>query len=447
MPMMPDAASPALAAVKKANELAPHASPAERTYIGAMTKRYSADPKADRALLDKDFSAAMKSVAASQPDDPDAQVFYAESLMDKSPWDYWEPRGKNPHPGLEDIVPTLERVMKRWPNHPGALHLYIHAVEASANPKRGEVAADKLRHLMPGAGHIVHMPGHIYNRIGRYADALQVNLDAEAADEAFAEKSGQHGIYSKMYYIHNLQFGNAAAANDGQGAVAVAQARKALKNVDFSLDRAVPVVELVPPMVLATELRFGKFDDVLAEPAPDAKMHFSVAMYHYARACAFAAKNDLAGAAREQAAFRKFLNDPDFAKFKPFGVPVNEMMALADNLVAGDIARRGHRLNDAVASYGKAVTIYDKLPYTEPPYWDYPVRNTLGAALLEAGNAKEAEDAFRESLKQWPHNGWAEFGLMKALEAQHKTTDAVAAKSAFEKASARADYQPQLAQY
>ena len=447
MPMMQDASAPAVAAVKKAAELAPHASPTEQAYIAAMAKRYSGDPKADRAKLDKDFSAAMKQLAASLPDDPDAQVFYVESLMDKSPWDYWEPGGTKPHPGLEDIVPTLERVMARWPQHPGARHLYIHAVEASADPRRGEAAADQLRHMMPGAGHIVHMPGHIYNRIGRYADALQVNLDAEVADENFAAKSGQNGLYSKMYYIHNMQFGTAAATNDGQGAQAIAQAHKALKHVDLSVAHDVPAVETVTPIAQTTLLRFGKFDEVLTEKAPDAKMHLSSAMYHYARARAFAAKRDVIGAALEQAALKNYINDPELARFEPFGIPAKDMVRLADRLIAGDIARMSGKLDQAIAAYREAAGMQDQLPYTEPPYWYYPVRNTLGAVLLDAGKPAEAEVAFREVLKEWPDNGWALFGLMKAQEAQHKTADTAATKAAFDKAWARADYQPVLAYY
>lgn len=447
MPMMDDAAEPALAAVKKAVALAPRARPAERDYIAAVATRYSSDPKADREQLDKDFAAAMKKLAAKYPDDPDAQVFYAEALMDTTPWDYWEPGALKMHPGLEDLLPTLERVMARWPNHPGALHLYIHAVEASADPKRGEAAADRLRPLMPGAGHIVHMPGHIYNRIGRYNDALKANIDAEAADEAFAAKSGQEGLYTQMYYIHNMQFGTAAATSDGQGAVALAQARKALKNVDLSVADDVPGVETVTPIAQIVLLRFGKYDEVLAEPAPDAKLHLSSAMHHYARARAFVGKRDLASAAREQRALKKFLKDPAFAKFEDFGIPAKEMVALADRLVAGEMARARGKHAVAIAAYREAIAIEDTLPYMEPPYWDYPVRNTLGAALLEAGKAKEAEATFRESLKQWPENGWALFGLVKALEAQNKSADAALAKTAFEKAWARADYRPVLARY
>lgn len=447
MPMMADASAPAVAAVNKAKELVPHASKVEQAYIAAMEKRYSSDPKADRAKLDKDFSAAMKSLAASMPDDPDAQVFYVESLMDKSPWDYWEADGKTPHPGLEDIVPTLERVMARWPQHPGALHLYIHAVEASDDPKRAEIAADKLRGMMPGAGHLVHMPGHIYNRIGRYADALQVNLDAEAADENFAAKSGQHGLYSKMYYIHNMQFGTAAAANDGQGAVAVAQARKALQHVDLSVAKDVPAVETVTHIAQTTLLRFGKFDEALKEPAPDRKMHLSSALYHYARARAFAAKHDVIGVGLEQGALKNYLNDPELARFIPFGIPAKEMVVLADRIITGDVARMNGKIDEAVTAYREAAEIENKLPYTEPPYWDFPVQNTLGAALLDAGKPAEAEMAFRESLKMWPDNGWSLFGLMKALEAQQKTVEAGEAKAAFTKAWARADYQPNMAVY
>ena len=447
MPMMPDAASPAIAAVEKATELALYANSAEQAYIAAIAKRYSSDPNADRAQLDKDFAAAMKGLAASLPDDPDAQTFYVEALMDTSPWNYWEKGGTQMHPGLEDIIPTLERTMARWPDHPGAKHLYIHAVEASADPKRGEAAADALHPMMPGMGHVVHMPGHIYNRIGRYEDALKVNIEAEAADEKFASDSGQHGLYSKMYYIHNMQFGTTAATNDGQSAVAIAQARKALANLDYAAAEHVPMVENATQIAQLTLLRFGKYGDVLSEPMPGANMHLSLAIYHYARARAYVGRDDMIGASGEQAELKKFHNDPVLDRFIPFGVPAKEIVALADKIVEGDIARRNKDWDAAIAAYTAAAAMEDALPYTEPPYWDFPVRNTLGATLLEAGKPAEAEAAFTESLKTWPTNGWALFGLMKAQEAQGKTDEAAATKAAFDTAWARADTTPDLARY
>jgi tetratricopeptide (TPR) repeat protein len=445
--MTDDANAPALAAIRKAKDLAPQASQRERDYIAAIAMRYSGDPKADRVRLDRDFAAAMKALAANYPDDPDAQVFYVEVLMDTSPWNYWEPGGEKMHTGLEDILPVLERVMARWPDHPGALHLYIHAIEASAKPERAEVAADRLRNLVPGAGHLVHMPGHIYNRVGRYADALQVNLDAQAADERFARESGQKGVYAQMYYIHNMQFAAAAATNVGQGAAAVAQARKAVNNVDIGMAHELPGVETVLPIAQLALLRFGKFDAVLAEPAPDAKLKLASALYHYARARAYAAKGDAAGAEREHARLKRYRRENNYEAFADFGIPARDMVAVADKLVEGDRARLQGDVGRAVALYGEAAVIEAGLPYTEPPFWDFPVQNTLGAALLQAGKAAEAEAAFRRALSDWPKNGWSLFGLMRALKAQGKNAEATAVQADFAKAWARADFQPKLRHY
>jgi tetratricopeptide (TPR) repeat protein len=438
MPMMPDANAPAYEAAQKAKALAPKASKAERAYINAIVKRYSNDPKADRATLDKAFAAEMRKVAKAYPNDVDAQVFYAESLMDTSPWNYWQADRRTPKPGLEELQPTLEKVIAAHPDHPGALHLYIHAMELGS-PAKAEAAADRLKDLMPGAGHLVHMPTHIYNRVGRYEDAVTYNQKAAAADEKYFSATSKSGFYAGMYYVHNIHFVWTAATTEGRSKLALEHARKVVANVDPAMAGQMPPLEPFVSVALETLLRFGDWDQVLKEPAPSADLKQATAMWHYARARAYAAKGNLKKAKAEHAELVALVNNPAYEKHKGWGVPAKEMVDLAENIVAGDIAKASDDLKGAISQYREAVVVQDALPYTEPPYWDYPVRQQLGGALLEDGQAAEAEKIYREDLKEWPKNGWSLFGLWKSLEAQGKTQEAAAAKAEFDTAWQRAD--------
>ena len=439
MPMMPDANAPANEAIKNAQSLAAGAGEAEQAYIAALAKRYSADPKADRGALDKAFADAMSGVAKKYPNDLDAQTLYAESLMDTSPWNYWKPDKHTPNAGLEDLVPTLEGVMKRAPNHPGAIHLYIHAVEASESPGRAEAGADRLANLLPGAGHLVHMPTHIYNRIGRYDDGVTWNKKAAKADEAYFSATNDRGMYSAMYYVHNLHFVWTAATNDGRSAVALEYAKHVIDNVQPQMAHDIPGIEVFAPTLLYAQLRFGKWDDVLAASKPDPELHFATAISHYARARAFAAKGDVKNAKAEQAQIRSSFSTEDAKKFDDFGVPGEGMVTIADHVAKADIALAQKALPAAIKELRAAVAAQDVLKYTEPPYWDFPTRQYLGAALLKANQAKEAEKVYRADLKEWPKIGWSLYGLSEALKRQGKKREANEANMAFLDAWQRAD--------
>ncbi len=439
MPMMPDANAPASEAIKNAQNLAAGASEAEQAYIAALAKRYSDDPKADRGALDHAFADAMRGVAKKYPTDLDAQTLYAEALMDTSPWNYWKPDKRTPNEGLEDLIPTLEAVMKRAPQHAGALHLYIHAVEASDNPGRGEKAADTLGVLLPGAGHLVHMPTHIYNRIGRYEDGVTWNQKAAKADEAYFGATNDRGIYSAMYYVHNLHFVWTASTNEGRSQTALEYARHVIDNVQPQMARDIPGIQVFVPTLLYAQLRFGKWDDVLATEKPDAALHYAAAIWHYARARAFAAKGDVKKAMAEQAQIRPSFGSADAKTFDDFGVPGEGMVAIADHVAKGDIALAQKQLPAALKEFRAAVAAQDVLKYTEPPYWDFPTRQFLGAALLKANQAKEAEAVYRADLKEWPKIGWSLYGLSESLKRQGKKREANEANMAFLDAWQRAD--------
>ena len=437
MPMMPDAVAPANEAIANAQRLASGASAAEQDYIAALAKRYSTDPKADRAGLDKAFAAAMRAVARKYPADLDAQTLYAESLMDTSPWDYWA-NDTTPKAGLEELVPTIEAVLKKAPSHPGAIHLYIHAVEKT-NPKRAEKSADRLAALMPGAGHIVHMPTHIYNRIGRYDESVELNKKAAKADEGYFAATNDRGMYGSMYYVHNLHFVWTAATTEGRSATALEYAKRVVDEAQLPMARELPPIEVFVPTLIFAQLRFGKWDDVLAQPAPDKALHFATAIWHYARARAFAAKGDLAQAKAEQAQIAASFSEDDASRFVGFGVPGGDLVKIATHVAAADIALAEKRTQAAVGELESAVRLQDGLSYMEPPWWDFPVRQYLGAALLKANRAKAAERVYREDLKEWTRNGWSLFGLSEALKGQKRGREARAVEASFKKAWARAD--------
>ncbi len=435
MPMMPEAVAPATDAIANAQRLAAGASAAERDYIAALAKRYSADANADRAALDKAFAAAMREVARKYPDDLDAQTLYAEALMDTSPWDYWQ-AGTTPKAGLEALVPTIEAVLKKSPNHPGAIHLYIHAVE-KADPRRAEKSAGRLAALMPGAGHIVHMPTHIYNRVGRYNESVELNQQAAKADEGYFAATNDRGMYAAMYYVHNLHFVWTAATTEGRSATALEYAKRVVDAVPPEMARQVPNVQVFVPTLMYTQLRFGKWDDVLAQPAPDKQLQFVNAMWHYARARAFAAKGDVAKAKGELALIA--FSDDEAKRFAGFGMPGAELVDIAKHVAAADIALAEGNTKAAVETLSAAVKLQDALPYMEPPWWDFPVRQYLGAALLRRNQPQAAERVYREDLKEWTRNGWSLYGLKDALSRQRKVREARATDAAFRKAWARAD--------
>ncbi|MEQ1752682.1 MAG: tetratricopeptide repeat protein [Micropepsaceae bacterium] len=439
MPMLPDAQAPALHALEMAQSLSAHASPVEREYIDALSKRYSSDPKVERPMLDKAFAEAVGKLARRHPDDLDAQVLYAEALMDTSPWDYWQADHRTPKAGFERLVPGLEGVMKRSPRHPGAIHLYIHAVEASTAPGRAEKYADVLGTLLPGAGHLVHMPTHIYNRIGRYDDGVRWNQKAAKADEAYFDATQDRGMYAGMYYVHNLHFVWTASTTDGRSALAREYAHKVVESLDPGMVQSFPSAQIFVPTELYAALRFGDWDSVLRAPAPNASLHFATSIWHYARSRAFAAKGDTAKAVAESALIAASFSEDDAKNFQNFGVPGEDLVRIAGHVARSEIARAKGVKDDAVNELRAAVKAQDNLPYTEPPWWDFPTRQFLGDALMQAGRYKEAVETYRQDLKQWPKNGWSLYGLARALEHSGHAREAKTVWVQFKKSWTRAD--------
>jgi len=439
LPMGADAVKPAWQALGRAQALEAKASPEERVWIDALATRYSPDPKADRKALDRAFAAAMGAVWRAWPGDLDAGVFYAEAMMDTQPWDYWQADGVTPKGHGGEIVSTLEAILARAPDHPGAAHLYIHAVEASTTPQRAEAAADRLESEMPQAGHIVHMPSHIYYRVGRYADAARVNELAALVDEQYIAACKAQGFYPLGYYGHNIHFLWASSQMQGRYGAAIDAARRLVKATDPAATAgAVPAVELYGFTPLATLLDFGKWAQVLAEPAPPASLTLDTAVWLYAQGFAHANLGDLAAARADRDRLAS-MTVADYARYQAAGMPAARMVDLCLALLDGEIARLSGRLDEAVTAFRKAWAIEQALPYTEPPYWHQPVSHVLGAALLQAHRDAEAEAVYRASLETTRDDGWALFGLAQALEAQGKPADAGKARTAFARAWSLAD--------
>ena len=424
LPMPPDAVAPAWQALQHARALAPKVSAREQAWIAALSARYSSDPKVDRHALDEAWALAMGKLWREHPEDLDAATFYAEAMMDTQPWDYWQADGVAPKGHGGEIVTTLETVIRQAPRHAGSLHLYIHAVEASTTPERAEHAADVLLKLMPQAGHIVHMPSHIYYRVGRYADAARVNELAARVDEGYIASCRAQGFYPAGYYGHNIHFLWTSAEMQGRYRTAIGAARRLVKAVDAeTLARQLPMAELYAFTPVTTQLRFGRWKAVLAEPRPPKGLTLDRAMSYYARGFAYANTGDPAKA-RIDAANLATLIQGDFARYEAFGVPARPMAQLALALLEAEIARTSGDLAGAVAKFQAAQALELALPYTEPPYWHQPTSHFLGAALLQARRPAEAEAVYRQSLKTYRDDGWALTGLVQALDAQGKTAQA-----------------------
>jgi tetratricopeptide (TPR) repeat protein len=414
------------------------ASPVEQALIRAIAARYAAVPPAARAPLDSAYANAMAEVAGRFPDDLEVATLYADALMNLRPWNYWNRVDGSPYPGTETIVKQLERVIAANPNHPGACHLYIHAVEAAA-PDKAVPCAERLAALMPGAGHIVHMPAHIYVRVGRYGDAVDANVHALHADEAFIEGQKPEGIYPIAYYPHNHHFLAFAATMAGRSAQAIEHARKTAETTPAELARQVPFVEPFLHYPWLTLVTFGKWQDVLALPLPPADLPYSRAMAQYARGVAFAATGRAAQASAALDTLRQ-LATAGVSGYSAVGwtVPTTNL-EIAVHALSGEIAARSGRHEEAIGHFTEALKIEDAQLYTEPPDWYYPIRQSLGVVLLEAGKAVDAERVYREDLGRFRENGWSLFGLAQALHTQGKHAEAAAVDERFKKAWATAD--------
>jgi len=424
-------------AVQKALELREKSSTVERALIDAVSKRYAATPPADRRPLDEAYAAAMKEVWLAHRGDQDIGTLYAESLMDLQPWDLWTKEGR-PKGRTEEILVVLEEVLKRSPANPGANHLYVHLVENSPFPEKGVPSADRLRAAVPAAGHLVHMPAHIDVQVGQWRKAAVANETAIEADRKYREISPRQDFY-RLYMAHNHHFLSFAAMMQGRSELAIRAAREMVAGVPAEFaEKNAAMVDSYTIIVLEALMRFGKWDEVLAEPEPPVFFPVHAAFRRYARAAALAAKGDLDAAAQEQAAFVEALAKlPETATMAIN--PAHVALDIARRALEGELAFRRGDVDASVAALREACRIEDGLRYMEPPDWIQPVRHTLGAVLLSAGRHEEAEKAYREDLEAWPENGWSLFGLMKCLEARGKSDDAANVETRFRGVWADAD--------
>jgi tetratricopeptide (TPR) repeat protein len=434
--MEAEAVPEAWQALQKAQELSENASEKERAYIQALTKRYSSQPVENQKANDIAYAKAMREVQRRYPDDLDAATLFAEALMDTMPWQYWTKDGE-PKPETGELLATLESVLKRNPDHPGANHMYIHAVEASPNPDRGIASADRLRNLVPGAGHLVHMPSHIYIRVGRYHDAVLANQRAIEADQDYITQCHAQGLYPLGYMPHNHHFLLASAAIAGESELAIQAAHHTAAMADQKMMRepGYGTLQHYYSIPLYTLAKFGKWDEILAEPAPAEDLKYPTGVWHYARGLAFTAKGQPQEAAQELAQLKAIAADPSLEKVTIWDINTSSsLLNIASEVLAGELAAKQGDYENAIAYLETAVSLEDNLNYDEPPPWLSPVRESLGAVLLEAGRAAEAERVYREDLKRFPENGWSLYGLAQSLRVQGKAEEARTVQARFEKA-------------
>ena len=436
-PMTRDNGRSAYVAIQAARAAAPRATARERALIEALTARYAPEGAGDRPALDRGYAAAMQTVAASFPNDPDIQTLYADAVMNTMPWDYWQKDGEA-KPETARILDVLERTIAQHPDHAGALHYHIHLVEASNDPDRAERSADRLGPLMPAAGHMVHMPAHIYIRVGRYADAAEANVRAILADEDYLAQCQAQGLYPVSYYPHNLHFLWTAATFEGRSAVAVDTARKVAEKVPHHHAGALAWTADFPVTPMLAYTRFGRWQDMLTEPKPPANEPYATGIWHYGRGLGFVARRQLDRAGAELAAVKATMKHEAFATTLK-DLPLLTNLEIASRILEGELRLREGDAGAAIALLREAVTIEDGIPYNEPPVWHHPPRQILGAMLLEAGRPAEAEAVYREDLKRFRENGWSLFGLRQSLRAQHRSHEAAEVQRRFERAWNRAD--------
>jgi tetratricopeptide (TPR) repeat protein len=426
-------------AVQKALLLAPRATESERDYIQALAKRYSSDPKVDLRKLDVEYANAMRELSKHYPDDLDAATLYAESLMDLHPWKLWSLDGR-PTEGTEEIVTVLELVLRRDPYHLGANHYYIHATEASPHPEWGLASARRLETLAPAAGHLMHMPAHTYMRVGDYSAAAHSNAVGADVDRAYLRESATTGsMYDMMYYCHNLHFLAASYSMQGDFTHAKQVADELVAHVPPML-HDMPVAEVYMPTPMFVLIRFHRWDEVLKLPSLNPGLATTTAFWHFARGAAFAAKSQIALAEAEQTILVKARKEtPADLEFSFFSNRAQTFLDLAENVLDARIAAAKGDHERAIKDWGKAVEIEDQLNYGEPPEWFYPVRESLGSALLRNDQAAQAEAVFRVDLEQHPRNPRSLFGLLKTLEAQKKNANAEEVRREFDAAWKNAD--------
>jgi len=413
----------AFEALVKAKDLMANSTPQEQAYIIALSSRYDGDISSDRNALDIAYAVAMGKLVETYPEDMDAASLYSEALMNTMPWNYWLDDGK-PRSDTVKVITKLEEVLEKEPDHPLAIHLYIHAVEASNSPERAESAADRLGSLVPGAGHLVHMPAHIFWRVGRYQDASEANIKAAKVDEEYIAQCNAQGFYPAAYYPHNIHFLWAASTMEGRSELSIESALKVSKYVSLEQIKMFPTIEYFHTIPLLSYVRFGKWDEILNFPKPTPEFKYSQGIYHYARGMAYSANGELDKAREEQVQILPLKNSEEVKVIIKGGQPSGLLLDIANELLLGQIEFSKSNFSLASKYFIKAVELQDTLPYTEPPFWYYPSRQSLGNSLMKEGKASAAENVYKRDLKDYPRNGWSLYGLTLALKEQGKLKEA-----------------------
>jgi len=426
--------------VQKARRLANGATSKEQAYIEALVTRYVSRKGAKRKGMDEAYAKAMRLVAQRFSEDDDASTLFAEAMMDLRPWDFWKGDGR-PQAGTDEIVTTLESVLARNPHHPGACHYYIHALEASPFPERALACAERLPELMPGAGHLVHMPAHLYIRLGKYHEAAERNEQAAHVDEAYLATRTPSGDYADGYYSHNLQFLWASLMMEGRSAEATKVARELAGTITEDEARIDKWKELYLPTPLYSLIRFGRWDELLREPPPPKGFRLIDGMWRLGRGLALVSTGRLPGAEGEHYALANLTKQIKRDRSQEEKI-ARILLKIAERLLAGEIAARRQHYDDAIRKLKEAVKLEDSLPYIEPPHWPLPVRQYLGSVLLLAGRPADAETEYRADLSRNPENGWALIGLIQSLKDQQKNDQAAEVEDRFKKAWAHADFIP-----
>ncbi len=424
---------------QKAVSLKSRVTARERAFIDAIAARYTGKPE-DRKKADQAFAEALRKLVLSFPNDADARTIYAESLMDLRPWNYWTRDGA-PYTETAEIVASLERVLARNPSHPGALHYWIHLWEPTDTPERAEAEADRLLPLMPGAGHIVHMPAHIYMRVGRHADVVKSNQLAAKADEDYIVQCKAQGLYPLGYYPHNLHFIWMGATASGQSRLALDSAKRVASSIPKEALASVPILQGFLVVPYWAMVRFAQWDEILSDKGPQHETPFTRGAWRYARAMAFIAKGRIPDAERELEALKTLLADETMKGQVTFSANTGHaILRIAPEVILGEIAARRKDWDNAILHLDRAVRYEDALIYQEPADWHAPVRQNLAAVLLDAGRPDEAEAVLWEDLKKNPETGWALHGLVQALKAQNKNEEATAVEERFRRAWKDADF-------
>ena len=439
--MQPEAEPVAWEALQKAENLKSNGTQREQDYIEALAKRYAQNPPEDRTVLDEAYADAMADLAEKYPDDLDAQVLYAEAMMDLHPWDFWTKEGEA-QPWTPKILATLERVIERNPDHPMANHLYIHATEASPNPEKALMSAKRLANAVPGAGHLVHMPAHTYIRVGMYHEGTEANERAVESDKQYMAQVEEQGVYPLGYVPHNYHFLWATATMEGREERSLKAAVNTAEITDKNMMRepGFGTLQHYSVIPLYGYVRFGKWDEILSYPKPADDLLYPIGVWHYARGMGYLGTDSLAKAKQELDSLQVIASNDTLQEVTIWDMnTTQELMQIASRILEGEIVAQEKNYDQAIAKLNEALAVEDELRYNEPPDWFFPVRHNLGAVLLEANRPTEAEQIYRADLRKFPKNGWALFGLHQSLLAQGREDEARKVKTQFDEAWQYAD--------